>query len=359
MRTPLAAVIVLSLTPALHAQSTLIFEDNFESGLGNWTSIDTGSLGSLWHLQDAAAPCSSLVTPFPSGTKAAWFGQPPGCSIDAGPVHWHDGALLQTTGVPLPVTAGSIRLSFRTSSQGEDDLFWDQRRVHVMFEGQAFAPPHGHATRQGNLLSSPWRTAVFDLTRFAGGTIRLGFDFWSGDEVGNTGYGWFIDDVRIEILDVPAFTFCAGDGIQLSCPCGNVGDPGRGCANSFDARGALIQAGGTPSVSADTLTITASEVSPAFVTFFSSPVPGHQGGLAEFGDGVRCIASSITRIQGGWPVNGVTTIPLAGGAPVSTQMLVLAPGDRRCIQALYRDAPSFCTPATFNVSNGLMLTWRP
>lgn len=361
MRLALLAAIVLTFTSTTQAQDIVLFQDDFEAGLGNWTSINTGSLGSLWHLQDAAAPCSSLVTPFPSGTKAAWFGGAPGCSFDAntGGWSWFDGVLQQTSVLALPATTGTIRLSLRTSSQGENDLVWDRRSVHALLDGEVWFSPHAAPTLQGNLLSSPWRTAVFDLTPYAGHDVRLAFEFWSGDSWSNSGYGWFIDDVKVEILDAPAFTFCAGDGIQLACPCNNPGDPGRGCASSFDARGALIQADGSSSLSAETLTITASEVSPGFVTFFSSPLVNQQGGLAEFGDGVRCIASNITRIAGGFPVSGATTIPLAGGAPVSAQMLVLAPGEKRCVQALYRDALSFCTPATFNVTNGLMLTWRP
>jgi len=34
-------------------------------------------------------------------------------------------------------------------------------------------------------------------------------------------------------------------------------------------------------------------------------------------------------------------------------------GDVRTYQVWYRNAAAFCTPATFNLSNGLRTTWRP
>jgi hypothetical protein len=41
---------------------------------------------------------------------------------------------------------------------------------------------------------------------------------------------------------------------------------------------------------------------------------------------------------------------------VSTRGLVTTPG-RRAYQTWYRDASVFCTPANFNFSNGLVITW--
>ncbi|MBL8860284.1 MAG: hypothetical protein JNL28_17375 [Planctomycetes bacterium] len=368
MRLTFLCTFALALTTSVRAQGTILFQDDFESGLSNWSTINTSpwaGLPSIWHIQNAADVCSA--TPFPSGTHAAWFGHAytnfQG-QLLCGFGHsdgwsWNDGVLQQTATIALPVTNGSIRLSFRTLSEAEDDLFWDQRRVHVFQDGAGYqAFEFTPTTMLGKLVSSGWRTAVYDLTRFAGHDVRIAFEFWAGDSGYNDLLGWFIDDVKIEVVDEPALVFCAGDGQMQWCPCGNSGDAGRGCANSFDARGGKLAAAGTPSLTADTLTLTATEVSPAVMTLFAAPTAGPFGGLDHFGDGVRCIYSNIVRITG-YPANGMVQVPASGGANLSTQMLVSTPGSQRFIQGLYRDAPNFCTSATFNVTNGLMLTWRP
>lgn len=359
----LAAVL---LSPSkLQAQTTVLYSEDFESGMGAWNTTITNlqSVGTLWHVESSTSTCGSLAAPFPSGTQAAWFGSPSDCTFDTGTWSWFDGILQQNAVVSLPQTSGVIQLSFRSYSQGEDDGVWDRRSLHVMLDGASWQivpslPTTPAPTSQGNVFSSTWRTVVYDLTSFAGHDIRLGFEFWAGDSWANYALGWLIDDVRLEVLDASAITFCAGDGIQRSCPCSSVGDPGRGCSNSFDPRGAWLQASGSASLSSDTLVLTASEISPAVVTFFAGPIQTAQAGGSTFGDGLRCVVGSVTRITA-VPVNGVAHVPAASGLPLSARMLVTSPGERRSIQAIYRDSPSFCTTATYNLTNGLMVTWRP
>jgi hypothetical protein len=43
---------------------------------------------------------------------------------------------------------------------------------------------------------------------------------------------------------------------------------------------------------------------------------------------------------------------------VSVKGLVTAPGVRD-YQCWYRNAAAFCTPSTFNLTNGLEITWTP
>ena len=86
--------------------------------------------------------------------------------------------------------------------------------------------------------------------------------------------------------------------------------------------------------------------------------------LAAFGDGVRCVGGTVTRLFAVQASGGVATVPppgntlsarsAAGGDP-------LAPGALRWMQAYYRNIdPSFCVPAAgFNASSGLIVTWAP
>jgi hypothetical protein len=43
---------------------------------------------------------------------------------------------------------------------------------------------------------------------------------------------------------------------------------------------------------------------------------------------------------------------------VSVRGLVATPGTRN-YQVWYRNAAAFCAPSTFNLTNGLSLTWAP
>ena len=55
---------------------------------------------------------------------------------------------------------------------------------------------------------------------------------------------------------------------------------------------------------------------------------------------------------------GASQFPAAGDPPVSIKGGISAPGTRE-YQIWYRNAASFCTSATFNLSNGLLVTWTP
>jgi hypothetical protein len=79
-----------------------------------------------------------------------------------------------------------------------------------------------------------------------------------------------------------------------------------------------------------------------------------------FGDGELCAGFGVTRLGVVFPTAGVATYP--GGmtpAPVHAAGAPLVSGDVRHYQVWYRDAASFCTPSTFNLTQGLTVTWEP
>jgi hypothetical protein len=158
---------------------------------------------------------------------------------------------------------------------------------------------------------------------------------------------------------VPFTTFCSGDGSGTSCPCGNAGLPGNGCANNSQPNGAHLAASGTASISADTLILTATGVTNGSGLYFqgASQVSGGQG--AVFGDGLRCVGGQVVRL-GIIPGSGNSShYPRIGiDQPVSTRGLNIA-GSVRNYQLWYRETASFCSPATFNLTNGVNLTWLP
>lgn len=148
--------------------------------------------------------------------------------------------------------------------------------------------------------------------------------------------------------------FCFGDGTGTACPCGNNGAAGSGCANSSNAAGAVLAASGLASVSADTLVLTGSGMPATGSCLYFQ---GTTQISTSFGDGLRCAGGTVVRL--GTKVNsaGSSQYPAAGDQLISIRGMV-PPGATRTYQAWYRNAAAFCTPSTFNLSNGVAITWN-
>lgn len=154
--------------------------------------------------------------------------------------------------------------------------------------------------------------------------------------------------------------YCFGDGIDplvtTPCPCSNFGAAGHGCANSVDANGALLSATGTSNP--DTVVLSATGM-PATVTSIFLKGSANVSAGVVFGDGVRCAGGTLTRLGqevnvGGaafYPSGTQQSVSVKGGTPPGS-------GLTGYYQTYYRNAAAtFCPPATFNVSNGLTITW--
>lgn len=149
-------------------------------------------------------------------------------------------------------------------------------------------------------------------------------------------------------------SLCEGDGAAtgggIECPCGNNGAPGEGCDNGSGA-GGLLSASGVPSVSNDTLTLTASQI-PQVPGFFlaGSLTAGGEAGVA-FDNGLRCInpTSWLEKLDNGG------SIPLPSAPPLSL-ITAAAPGDTMVFQYWHRNAGGPCR-AGVNATNALEVTW--
>lgn len=155
--------------------------------------------------------------------------------------------------------------------------------------------------------------------------------------------------------------FCFGDGAGTACPCANSGTAGNGCASSQFTSGARLSATGNAGVSAgtDTLVLTASNIGGPGL-FFQGDAQAAGGAGFAFGDGLLCLGGAIIRLGVVFPTGtsamypgGLTPNPIhIGGAPI-------AAGDVRHYQCWYRDAFTFCVPQTFNLTQGLSVTFGP
>jgi len=155
----------------------------------------------------------------------------------------------------------------------------------------------------------------------------------------------------------PYTPFCFGDGSAIACPCGNSGAYQQGCANSANASGAgLAATGNAQSTGGDTMSFTVAGV-PANVT--CTLFQGTSTSTVLFGDGVRCVSGSQIRIRTKLATGTTASWPTGAEAQVSATGLVPFNGGRRYYQVSYRNAANYCTPATFNISNGMDVFWLP
>jgi hypothetical protein len=151
--------------------------------------------------------------------------------------------------------------------------------------------------------------------------------------------------------------YCAGDGSGTACPCGNNSAPGqgRGCLHSLGNSG-LLAATGTASVSADNVVLQGSGMPDSSALYYQGTTKLGAGAGIVFGDGLRCVGGTIVRLGLKTNSSGASQFPAAGDPTLSVKGGV-SPGDIREYQVWYRNAATFCTISTFNLTNGYEITW--
>ncbi|MFO1011229.1 MAG: hypothetical protein U1F29_14285 [Planctomycetota bacterium] len=158
---------------------------------------------------------------------------------------------------------------------------------------------------------------------------------------------------RVHEQGVP---FCFGDGSAAACPCANASGvlEQAGCRNSLGVA-ATLRDEGVASLAGDTLTLRTQRTNATSPTSFVQATQPLVGG-AVFGDGLLCLGGTLVRLRTVAAAGGSASIGAGSTASISTLGVVTQPGVRH-YQALYRNAASFCTPSTFNTTNGLEITW--
>ncbi|MBK7876861.1 MAG: hypothetical protein IPJ77_14140 [Planctomycetes bacterium] len=155
-------------------------------------------------------------------------------------------------------------------------------------------------------------------------------------------------------------SFCASTasvpGTVGPCPCGNVGAPGHGCAHSASTFGAMLTA--APATSAGEVVLHGYGM-PATSTciYFKGDQRATPG--VTFGDGVRCVDGALIRIGMKTNVAGGSQYPSnAIEDPLSVRSQTpLGSGLVAHYQVYFRNSAAFCTPDTFNATNGYSVTW--
>ncbi len=139
-------------------------------------------------------------------------------------------------------------------------------------------------------------------------------------------------------------------------PCGNDSAL-TGCKNSTGVGGSLDGAG-TTSLTTDDLTMDAAGLPPNTSTLLFA---GPNQTQAAFGDGLRCIAGPTYRlgVHTATALGTTTYGPGLAGNLCSSFSQCLVAGGTFNFQIWYRNAAPFCTPSTFNLTNGVSVTYTP
>ncbi len=168
-------------------------------------------------------------------------------------------------------------------------------------------------------------------------------------------------DLRVCFEFTPRISsFCFGDGSGAACPCGNEAPAGSagGCLASLGLAGILVGVG-EPRLSADTFVLQASSLPPSASALYFQGTHAIDGGAgAAFGDGLRCVGGSIVRLGARISVGGASHYPSGGRASIAQVGGVASPGVRT-YQVWYRNGAAYCTPAAFNLTNGVSVSWLP
>jgi hypothetical protein len=162
--------------------------------------------------------------------------------------------------------------------------------------------------------------------------------------------------LRIDCAPIqPGAGYCFGDGSGMPCPCANSGSAGHGCANSVNTAGALLAATGNAQVSNDTLVLHGSGMPNQNCLYFQ----GNAQVSSAFGDGLRCVRGTVTRIGMKTNVAGASQYPGASDPRLSVVGAIPAAGGTRNYQVWYLNTGFYCLPSQFNFTNGLQVVWSP
>jgi hypothetical protein len=268
---------------------------------------------------------------------------------------WRAGYYLQLTDVHehvfyVGITQGAV---FLANNNSQDPNTCPRRMVDTtQFHTYRITVVQNVATLYYDDSPIDWLPVGTDLNPGAGNNADFGDTSHMGGSTTELTYARFTTASDI-------VSFCAGDGsLATACPCANLGGTAHGCGNSTDNTGALLSVIGTSNP--DTLLLQASGM-PAVATPASIYLQGDAivtGGVL-FGDGVRCVGGNLIRLGLKAMPTGSSQYPEPGDQSVSTKGGVTpGTGVTRYYQTYYRNSSAiFCPPATFNVTNGLIVVW--
>jgi hypothetical protein len=120
----------------------------------------------------------------------------------------------------------------------------------------------------------------------------------------------------------------------------------------------LLVTSGIADVSADTLVLGASGMPPGTTCLFFQGT-AQPAAPTALGDGALCVQGTVIRLGTRAAADGTAQHPAPGGPAIHVTGLVPAANTRRFYEVRYRNSATFCTAATFNLTNAVSVDWRP
>lgn len=281
---------------------TLPFNENFDSGLGSWTTT------SMWNIPPNPTtinvlnpdihptlvilpePPGSAFLPMPvSGNGVAWFGEASTGtflgsnfnSVFQGPLNGGTSDTTQYGDLISPaidmtmVSHATLSFASAWEIEGVDVDAYDLMQVYISIDGvnwdfvgqlNPLNDVDGESWKpySSGGLAQPmvWVNHLFDLTPYVGNTVYLDFYFDTGDELYNGFRGWFIDNVSVTGSALPAPNITSI--IPSTSAAGEIVDI---FGQNF-ASGATIKVG-TYTINSDSSSVFSSTQAEIFVPFLS------------------------------------------------------------------------------------------
>ena len=210
--TLIGALLVSAGWSGFASAQTVLFHDDFESGLANWSAT------AQWHIEGEGTVCGAEAAPFPTSANAARFGRVAPNSCDFAGDTLGDLTLLMP--ISIPSTADFVRLRYWTFEETECPLFqgsfgncgWDHRVVSVSTDGgQSWTDVAFGAEELA------WHEKGVDLNGYRGQDILVRFRFDPVDNLWNGFLGWFVDEVRVEYGVPTPIGYCSAKMNSLGC----------------------------------------------------------------------------------------------------------------------------------------------
>ena len=249
---------------------------------------------------------------------------------------------------------GTERMRFQFSALVDSTRYFVQLANNLNGNGLV-----GESTIEAFVGATSLGTVAVNSTGWKNVTTLFGGAAISSFVVSANGDGVRIGALEYNVIGTLPVAFCLGDGSATACPCANNGSAGNGCGNSVFAGGARLFSSGFAgaSMGTDSLVLTATNVVGPGLFFQST---GLAASPVSFGDGQFCATVGIVRLGVVFPTGNTAIYP--GGSTPNPIHIAGAPivnSDVRHYQFWYRDAAVFCTPSTFNLTQGLTITWGP
>jgi hypothetical protein len=184
-----------------NSKSVHIVCDNFESGVGLWTtgndpttSGGDTSISSTW----ALATQTLGTTPVTLGTT--WYGNGNNGRNFGAERSWIE--FVDT--LTVPNGCSNVEVHFDSYSSNEGDLEFDVEHVQMSVNGAAFADIHGYDVRLHQHHDQRFHFVSFAAAVTPGDSLRVRFLYDTGDD----GFGpidiigWFVDDFGVSCTGV-------------------------------------------------------------------------------------------------------------------------------------------------------------